>query len=359
MKTISKTEIVQLKEEFLSEIKSFSPELVEAGHILLNCIAAPSYIVQEWSLPRWVGDLFGLPTEVTWKLIFSNVCGLAFVRITDDLADGDYRPTSSHSQKSGSKKRDSSDQLMTENTKKKVKKSELQDSILLGAALHHIWMMQYHHLFSEIQMGDQASDVSAARFWKYFNKYMGQWFRASSNRCQHIKRPFHSFTESDFMRLAERGAPLKICCAAACLIAGREGDIDLITSAVDQLMVGCILLDHIWDWKEDLDGNRYNTFVAYCSDLPQTEDMQEDNRKAVLKKIYLSKGAHPYFHLILERLNRSRKISRKVGCLELIEFITGFEKDIYSWSNWFKNVAESRIRTVMDTFVSPRTTEGS
>lgn len=350
METISKTEISQLKEEFLSEIKSFSPELVEAGSSLLNCIAAPGYTVQEWSLPRWIGDLVGLSANMTWKLIFSNVCGLAFVRITDDLADGDNRPAISHSQKSGSKKGDPSDQLTTENTKQKAKKSELQDSILLGAALHHIWMMQYHHLFSKIQMGDQASDVSAARFWKYFNEYMGQWFRASSNRYQRIERPFHSLTESDFMHIAERGAPLKICCAAACLLAGRESDIDLITSAVDELMVGCILLDHLWDWKEDLEFNHYNTFVAYCSDLPQTEDTREDNRKAVLKKIYVSKGVHPYFHIILERLDRSKKISRKVGCLELIEFIAGFEKDIDSWSNWFRNETELRIRAVMDTF---------
>jgi hypothetical protein len=150
--------------------------------------------------------------------------------------------------------------------------------------------------------------------------------------------------------LARRGAPLKICCAAACLLVGREGDILPLTSVLDQLLVGVVLLDDQFDWKADLEAGRYNAFVAYCSDLPQTDEWRETNRQAVLKEIYLRQAARPYFDLIRDRMQKAERSAQSTGCLGLRDFITWYKGEVTTCGAWLADKVEMQLSVAVERF---------
>ena len=182
----------------------------DAGWGLFDRIATPNWLL-EWRLPRWLGESFGLGLEATEALALANVFGLAYVRLRDDLADGET---------------ESAGWAQT-----------------LAAALHGRWVAGYISLFD----GQRA-------FWRCFHQYMAEW-RNSDESPAHA---FGAYTNQDFLRLAHRGAPLKIGCVAACLLADWPDAIPELTTAVDCLLVAAVFLDHVKDWRVDLAAGRYN-----------------------------------------------------------------------------------------------------
>jgi hypothetical protein len=272
-------EMLAARAGFRAALGDLPPQLSEAAHVWLETISPPNWAL-EWSLPHWLGESFGLSIETTRRLILSNVLGLAHIRLQDVLIDGERRNIGP------------------------------REAVLLSGVFYRLWAGAYIDLFG-----------SDRRFWGHFDRYLNEWLCATADSNAGPLGDFGSYTQGDFLWLAHRGAPLKICCAAACLKAGREPAIPALEAAVDRLMAAAVLLDHAQDWSDDLAAGRYNAFVAYASPLPQTRGRRAVNRRKVLEELYLGKAARPYFQVVRDHLRVSRENAQTIGCSELEHYL--------------------------------------
>jgi hypothetical protein len=306
----SDDDIRRVGQRFISEVSGFAPGLVNVAHETLATISRPNWAF-EWGLSRWVGEAMGLAPETVESLVLANVHMLAFGRILDDVVDGEHGPSD----------------------------RSLGYSALTIATLHHLWLSQYAELLAGV-------GPRGRRFWSYFREYMSEWLRV----LMQDTRPRHSFwcyEKTDWEWLAWQGAPLKVCCAAACILSGREAAIPSLVSAVDDIMIAVEMLDATFDWLGDLDASRYNCFVAYCSDLPQTGEHRYGNRRAVLEEIHLGKAAKPYFELMCRRLALAAKAAENVPCPGLTDFALSLIDESRSCANCIVEQATLRINAAV------------
>ena len=267
------------RERYLAAFCAAPPRLADAAVAWLKTIQPPQWAL-EWSLPFWLGESFRLPSEVTRRMVLSNVVGLAYIRLQDALADGETLP--------------------------------IQPSLapLLSTLFYQCWMQEYIDLFG----GDQ-------RFWACFNQYLAEWLEATATSNDMPGPSFRGYGQDDFLRLAHRGAPLKVCVAGACLLAGREDLLPALADAIDHLLVGAVLMDHAQDWSDDLAAGRYNALVAYASPLPQTPEHREANERWVQQEICLHKAGRPYFRVARDHLQIARKRAKPANCPDLDRYL--------------------------------------
>jgi hypothetical protein len=238
---------------------------------LLERISPPNWTL-EWSLPGWVGDALGLPPEMIRAVTLGNVFGLAYVRLHDDLSDKHF---------------------MSE---------ERSTMLALATRLYQRWLAIYIQLF-----GDNPD------FWTCFERYLDEWLHASLGSNQLPGIPFQSYDETHFLALGHRGALIKVCAAATCLLAERKDLLPPLERCLDTLMIGAVLLDHAADWGEDLEAMRPNTFVASLSPLPQNEVKISAHRAAVLRELTIGQGARSYFAVIDQWLGASQSEAEATG----------------------------------------------
>ena len=254
-------------------------DLGELGMRLLALVSPPNWTL-EWSLPGWLGSTLGLAAPTIAALTLANVYGLACVKLLDDLVDGE------------------------------VVEGDRPVALLLSTVLQRKWLLAYAGLF-----------VSESPFWGLFETYMAQWVAATWRGGRSPDKAFRDCDETDLRELGQRGAPLKICAAAACLLAQREGLIAQLESALDHLLTGAVLLDHALDWTGDLAAGRYNTFVAYASALPQVIENEAANRRAVSEELLVGKAARPYFEVIQRELRAATDASQATGVAALTDYL--------------------------------------
>jgi hypothetical protein len=311
-------EIEETGARFCAGLQRVAPALVPHGRRLLARIAAPNWTL-EWGLPRWLGDAFGLPPDASAGLVLANAYGLAFVRLVDGLADGESAGF------------------------------EPAEAVLLAGATHSLWVGQVRQVVEGATVRPVGRD-GVARFWRDFDEHRSNGVRAMlDDRLPPV--PFRAYTEADFRRLAARGAPLKVCCAAACLLAGREHDLPALADAIDQLLVGAVLLDHALDWPQDLAEGRPNAFVAYASGLPQTAENRDDNRRRVLEAILLRRGARPYFARIGERLRAAHNTADALPCAGLAAFLGWLDRQTAAYAARLRGEANGRLRAAVGAFM--------
>jgi hypothetical protein len=276
---LPESEMLAARESYLAAFGAAPPHLAEAAAAWLETIQPPQWAL-EWSLPFWQGESFHLPDEITHRLVLSNVIGLAYIRLQDVLADGEALP--------------------------------IQPALapLLSTLLYQRWMQEYIAQFG----GDQ-------RFWARFNQYLAEWLEATTTSNKMPERGFQDYEPVDFLQLAHRGAPLKVCAAGACLLAGREDLLSALADAIDHLLVGAVLLDHAQDWSDDLAAGRYNAFVAYASPQPQTPECLETNTRAVQQEICLGDAARPYFQVARDHLQTARKSAEPANCPDFDRYL--------------------------------------
>jgi hypothetical protein len=260
--------------------------LSSAALRLLDRITPPYWTV-EWYLPQWLGDAYALSPEATHALVLANVYGLGYIGLQDDLVDGEMD--------------DESRAL----------------KVCLAGALYRLWTEQCIGYFP-----------AASPFWQQCHLCMNQWLLATLQSNQQPNTDFFTFVRESYLHLAWRGAPLKICCAGAHLLAQIEFDLHALLDAVDHLLAAAVLLDHERDWQEDLAAGRYNTFVHFASPLPQVLGEQEANRRQVLEKILLERATAPYFELIQEQIDFAMEKAQVAGCMGLLTYLQDFSADI-------------------------------
>ncbi len=283
-------------------LEQLAPRLAEAGQHLLARISTANWLL-EWNLPRWLGESFGLDPGVAGELVLGNVYGLACVRLQDDLADGE--PI-----------------------------GEREVAALLAAGLHSLWLMHYLPLFE-----------APSPFWSYFRLFLGQWLRATLQEHGPDGADLRSGQAGALRCLAERGAPLKAGCVAACLLAGRPADIAPLTAGMDHLLAGAVLVDHAQDWEADLEAGRYNAFVAYITLRSQEHHDSLADRQAVLEELYLGETARPYFELAQRQFALARQVVRPVGCPELGTYLEWAEAETARYAEGLAVEARRRLRS--------------
>jgi len=327
------TWVDELKSSFLAEVTGFAPELRYAAETLLHRIGASNWTL-EWGLPFWLGTTFGLADDAIRELMLCNVFGLGFVRLVDDLADGE----SPWPETAGvNSEKDPGWQPPSHN-----------DGVLLQVELHHLFSRQIRWTAHRIRRsstgkGGAHQGELHARFFLYcYHACIRRWLQATSERARQPGTPFRLYTDSDFLQLAERGAPLEICCAAACALAGRPRALRSVAQVIDELLVACVLLDHVYDWAVDLKAGRYNAFVAYCSDLAQCGPNRESNREAVLKELYAGDVGRSYLACIQQYLGKASNGAATIRCGGLVEFIRTLGEEISGyWSRLAAEVAKT------------------
>ncbi len=276
---LSDSQETAIRARYCAEIEAAPPCLADLGLRTLGRISPPNWTL-EWSLPGWLGEALDLPAVPTADLTLANVYGLAYVRLQDDLADGE------------------------------MAEEDRPVALLLSTVLYQKWLQVYARLFSE-----------DSPFWSFFERYMDQWVAATLDSHRLPTVAFQGYHDGDLRRLGDRGAPLKICAIGVCLLAEREELIPQLESALDHLLIGAVLFDHVRDWTEDLASGQYNAFVAHMSALSQVPDHAEANRRAVLAKLVLGKAGWPYFDVVQSQLRAAIAEARAAGVFALADYV--------------------------------------
>lgn len=258
----------------------------------------------EWESPSWLGAALGLPSATEAELRFANAAMLAYIRVADDIADGELDAAAAP----------------------------------LAQALRSVWRSAYRPLFGAPPSGGLDT------FEAFFDQYEAEWNAATFRQSGSDAPLWADYDETAFRRIAHRGATLKVAVAAAAVLAGREDVIAPIATSVDDVMVGVAMLDDAFDWVADLTAGRYNVFIAFCSDLPQTSAHERANQIATLRRIYGREGVSQYFRRLSERLAHAEKILSAGLCPGLLTFATAYRHEVRNCELWFAEQAGERRR---------------
>lgn len=302
--------LVAVRARYLTAVERLSPRLAAPASRLVERLSTANWLL-EWNLPRWLGQAFGLPPEVSEELVLANLYGLAYVRLQDDLVDGE------------------------------VGGEERETSILLGTALYHMWLIQHVSLLQ----GQQD-------FWRCFDEYLGQWLRATMERGGPGRDELRAGDAGAMRRLAARGALLKVCCAAACSLDGQEARLESLEAGIDHLLAGAVLVDHAQDWEEDLASGRYNALVTYLVPREQRADEGEDLRQAVLEELYLKDAARPYLGLAQQQFRQALVYVRAAGVPRLMEYLAWAAEQTERYANRMAAEFRDRLRVMVEGLLS-------
>jgi predicted ATPase len=275
-----------VREEACAAFAMLPAPLPAAAGRLLDRIAPPAWTV-EWYLPQWLGDAFDLPDAATHALILANVYGLGYTGLQDALIDGEVEP------------------------------GERSLTMRLAGALYRLCIQQYRPWFP-----------ADSPFWPQQSLFLRQWQQATFASAAQPHDDFHSFMAHSYLVLAWRGAPLKICCVGAHLLARRAAALTPLLAAIDHHLTAAVLLDHQRDWREDLAAGRYNAFVHLASPLPQIAQEAEANRARVRALILQPQAAAPYFDLMQKHLELAVTYARESGCAGLVRHLQQSSQEI-------------------------------
>ncbi len=231
------------------------PELLPFARQLLDRLP-PERWTLEWYLPWWLGHAFRLRREIALDLVLSNVLGLASIRLEDDLIDGE------------------------------VPREQVLAARRLSSALYEAALEPYRAHFGQ-----------DSPFWGYLSSCMREWRQASAHRGE------------EDLRLAGRGAPLKISAFAVCLLAGRLDVVPKLERCLHDALEAMVLYDHLGDWEADLEAGRWNAFVASVSGPARVPEAVGRHRSAVFAAMMTSNAVATHFARIEAGMIRAAGLS--------------------------------------------------
>jgi hypothetical protein len=274
------------REQFDAGLQALPAGLgVKARQVLDNL--SPVEWPVEWHLPWWLGQEFGLSPQCVQTLTLCNLFGLGYVRIEDEMLE------------------------------ESAGQAGRQGKRRLADALYDQAMLRLNSLFS-----DQGE------FWGHKDLAMSQWQRALDEGEHAPVGRFADWTENDMLLLAWRGAPIKITAVGACLLAGYKDAIPALLASLDHMLIAQVLLDHLDDWSADLDAGRFNAFVAFASDLPQTAQFRDANRRQVMQEFFLGDAGASYVDLTRRHIQTARCYAQAVPCSGLGHYLAGYDSRI-------------------------------
>lgn len=308
---ISVSEEAAARARYSAALAAAPAELALLGRQVLGRISPPNWTL-EWSLPGWLGQSLGLSAAAAADLTAANVYGLAYVRLQDDLVDDE------------------------------VAEEDRAAALLLSTVLYQRWLQVYIGLFA----GDSP-------FWGFFEQSMARWVAATLDGRRLPAAASGVLDDAALRGLGDRGAPLKICVAGACLLVGRDALIPQLETALDHLLSGAVLLDHVQDWAADVTSGRYNAFVAHLSGLPQTPDRAEASRRAVTAELMLGTGGRPYFDVLQQQLRAAGDEARAAGIFALADYVLWLRREADRWRSALIRDARTRLHGLAAQVLGP------
>lgn len=280
-----------------------SPELAAPGGRLLAGHSPEQWPV-EWHLPWWLAGDLGLPDDAWRTLTVCNLLGLGYVRLQDHLAEA----TTASGLSPG------------------------RQAVLAGA-FHEAALAGLASLFAD-----------TPSFWQHRSAFMAQWLAALLEDGVPLDGPGDRWPEQDVLRLAWRGAPLKITAVGSCLLAGRPEAIQPLEGALDHLLSAQVLLDHVDDWRDDVAGGRFNAFVAYALDgAPRPDDADREGTARRVQALLMTGDPTGYFSHIQRHLARARALAGEVPCRGLAAFTAALEVDAQRGCDRLITAARSQL----------------
>jgi hypothetical protein len=202
----------------------------------------------EWHLPLWLGRTFGVPIAQSRRVALTNVLGMIYIRIHNDLMDADAHLT---------------------------QQFEL-------ATLAPLLYTRCIKIFTTLFPADSS-------FWGHLERYLGEWAAALDWERQyhwHQARPYTQ-DEIEFVT-AGKGSPIKIGFAAIALLAGRENDLPELEKIIDLRSAIAQIFDDLSDWREDWQQGRFNIFLTTALSEQQRQHQEQLTQQDILQAIYRS-----------------------------------------------------------------------
>lgn len=266
-------------------LEGLSPELIKLARSLFDRLTPLRWPV-EWHLPWWLGQGYDLPEQDIRSLVLCNLAGLGYVRLEDTVMD------------------------------EKVSQADRRRHRQLAGVLQALATQQLKELFAD-----------RAEFWQRHDEAMDQWQRALGEGEVAPDRRFDGWTQDDFRLLGWRGAPVKITAVGACFLSGRTDLVPVVLEALDELLIAQVLLDHLDDWQADLEAGRFNAFVAFASDLPQTSATKDSLRRQVLHEFIVGEAGEAYIAVARAHLRAALRHAEAIPCTGLASYLIDFDRD--------------------------------
>ncbi len=252
----------------LERISTYPPALRQPGRARLEDQWSlehkmPRAFHIAYLLPFWLEEPLALDRNVCRLVGLSSTFLVLYFMLQDELMDAEPEEYEGHLQ-------------------------PLATFLLLDA------LAPYHRVFG-----------SEPAFWALFEEYIAQWGLSISWERQWHWGQVRAFEEADLILLARKAAPLKISCAALCLLAGRKEATELLEKMIDDLMMSFLLADDLQDWRGDLAQGSYTYFLtrvlAHRRLDPHTTLTETDVEKALFAGAVLDE----YLGLIAEYRRRA------------------------------------------------------
>lgn len=210
-----------IQEQCLGYFDQLPEALAGLAHRYMTRLS-PERAQLEWCLPLWLAHSFGIRQEVARTIGITNVLGMIYVRIQNDVMDKDVAPEA------------------------------VANSLTLASLLYTRCLKLFATVFA-----------AASPFWGYLEAYLQEWATAIAWEREHHYHRLARYTEAEMLWVtAGKGAPEKICCAGLALLAQREEAIPPLTKALDLRSTIAQLFDDFCDWREDWQRGRYNIFLS-------------------------------------------------------------------------------------------------
>ena len=126
--------------------------------------------------------------------------------------------------------------------------------------------------------------------------------------------------------LATRAAPIKIAAYACCLLAARNAVWPELDRCLDRAMTALVLYDQFFDWEADLQGGRWNAFVAGISGDDAGNGRSAHKRAAVLTAMLTREVVSEHFGLIAAEAEAGARLGDALG----LDALAGY---LRSWAN--------------------------
>lgn len=177
---------------------------------------------------------------------------------------------------------------------------------------YYKWVKEYHRVF----------DCYSA-FWILFEKYLLEYSNSIFWERQEHWGKVKPYEEKDLLFIGNKLAPLKMCCAAICLMDGKEHFIPHFSKLICYYHIGFQLADDLKDWKEDLASGNFSYLLTIIHNEFGEDSMTVDTIQDILRTTdvvdrIIEKSSH-YYEL-------ARKMSRELGCDQLERFV-GYEME--------------------------------
>lgn len=299
---LSPGEEAAIREAFRISLGGVSQFLAAQGDSFLERVTPQRWLL-EWGLPLWLGESFGLTTNAAHTLALCNILGLAYIRIQDDLADGDLS-------------------------------AALRPGLVALSSIAFQQAMAHYARFF-------ASDE---RFWTALELRLGQWAQGLTFRADlapnYTAQPDHQ----SLYRLSHAGAPVHIGLVAACLLSHRGDILPRLGAALDDWLLASVLLDHARDWTADLEAGRYNYFIAHSTAIEQAPAQRQSIDQAMLQMILLGDGGESYFDFVRKLLKSAHNAAQPAGCARLNAYLEWFAEQTAADLREYRQQAAEPLR---------------